>query len=48
LKTTERYVHLSKRHLGEVQTRIEQHRAAREIAEAEVQSRLDSEAQVVQ
>jgi integrase len=48
LKTTERYVHLSKRHLGEVQTRIEQHRAAREIAEAEVQSGSDSGIQVVQ
>ncbi len=39
LKTTERYVHLSKRHLGDVQTRIEQHRAEREIAEAEAQKR---------
>jgi integrase len=38
LKTTERYVHLSKRHLGEVQTRIEQHRAEREIAEAEARN----------
>lgn len=39
LKTTERYVHLSKRHLGDVQTRIEQHRAEREIAEVEAQKR---------
>ena len=37
LKTTQRYVHLSKRHLSEVQTRIERHRAEREIAEAEAQ-----------
>lgn len=35
LKTTQRYVHLSKRHLAEAQTRIEQFRAVREIAEAE-------------
>jgi len=35
LKTTQRYVHLSKRHLGDMQTRIEAHRAEREIAEAE-------------
>jgi integrase len=38
LKTTERYVHLSKRHLGDVQNRIEQHRAEREIAEAQVET----------
>lgn len=38
LKTTSRYVHLSKRHLGEVQSRIERHRAEREIAEAEDRS----------
>lgn len=37
LKTTERYVHLSKRHLAEVQGRIEKHRAEREIAEVEAQ-----------
>ncbi len=36
LKTTQRYVHLSKRHLSDVQ-RIEDHRAEREIAEAESQ-----------
>ncbi|MFZ0333742.1 MAG: site-specific integrase [Candidatus Acidiferrales bacterium] len=35
LKTTQRYVHLSKRHLAEAQKRIEQYRAEREIAEAE-------------
>jgi|SRR5579863_3006322 len=39
LKTTQRYVHLSKRHLAEVQTRIEQYRAEREIAEAEARKR---------
>jgi len=35
LKTTSRYVHLSKRHLAEAQARIEQYRVQREIAEAE-------------
>ena len=35
LKTTSRYVHLSKAHLAEAQKRIEQYRAVREIAEAE-------------
>jgi integrase len=35
LKTTSRYVHLSKRHLAEAQKRIEEYRAVREIAEAE-------------
>jgi integrase len=44
LKTTERYVHLSKRHLGDVQTRIEQHRAEREFAEAEARKTTDTEA----
>ncbi len=44
LKTTERYVHLSKRHLGDVQTRIEQHRAVREIAEAEARNAATVEA----
>lgn len=39
LKTTQRYVHLSKRHLAEAQTRIEQYRAVREIAEAEAAQR---------
>ncbi len=39
LKTTARYVHLSKRHLADAQTRIERHRAEREIAEAEAQKR---------
>ena len=34
LSTTDRYVHLSKRHLGEAQSKIERYRA-REIAEAE-------------
>jgi integrase len=37
LKTTQRYVHLSKRHLAEAQTRLEQFRAVREIQEAEVE-----------
>jgi integrase len=35
LKTTARYVHLSKRHLDEAQKKIEEYRAVREIAEAE-------------
>ena len=35
LKTTQRYVRLSKRHLEEAQARIERFRAQREIAEAE-------------
>lgn len=37
LKTTQRYVHLSKRHLCDVQSRIEKHRAEQEIAEVEAQ-----------
>lgn len=37
LKTTARYVHLSKRHLAEAQARIERYRAEREIAEVEAQ-----------
>jgi site-specific recombinase XerD len=44
LQTTRRYVHLSKRHLAEVQTRIETHRAEREIAEAEAQKQDESRA----
>jgi len=40
LKTTLRYVHLSKRHLVEAQTKIERYRAEREIAEAEAHSGL--------
>ena len=35
LKTTQRYVHLSKRDLEEAQARIELFRAQHEIAEAE-------------
>jgi integrase len=35
MKTTDRYVHLSKRHLSEAQNKIEKHRAEREIAEVE-------------
>lgn len=41
LKTTARYVHLSKRHLAEAQTKIERYRAEREIAEARVQSVME-------
>jgi len=37
LKTTQRYVHLSKRHLEQAQVKIERFRAEREIAEAEHQ-----------
>jgi integrase len=37
LQTTLRYVHLSKRHLAEAQQKIEQHRRAAEIAEAEAE-----------
>jgi len=37
LKTTSRYVHLSKRHLAEAQVKIERYRAEREIAEAQAQ-----------
>lgn len=44
LKTTQRYVHLSKRHLGDVQARIEQHRAEREIAEVEARNATLNEA----
>jgi integrase/recombinase XerD len=39
LKTTQRYVHLSKRHLAEAQRRIENFRAEREIAEAQAAQR---------
>jgi integrase len=39
LKTTSRYVHLSNRHLGEAQKRIEVYRAEREIAEAEARQK---------
>jgi integrase len=45
LKTTLRYVHLSKRHLSEAQDKIEKHRAEREIAEAEIRK---TETQAVQ
>jgi len=38
LKTTARYVHLSRRHLAEAQARIERYRAEREIAEAEARN----------
>jgi integrase len=39
LKTTSRYVHLSKRHLAEAQKRIEQYRIEREIVEVEAAQR---------
>ena len=39
LKTTSRYVHLSKRHLAEAQFRIQHFRTEREIAEAEAMAR---------
>jgi integrase len=48
LKTTSRYVHLSKRHLGDVQMRIERHRAEREIAEVEEMKAANSETARVQ
>jgi integrase len=38
LKTTMRYVHLSKRHLAEAQSKIERYRAEREIAEVAARS----------
>jgi site-specific recombinase XerD len=38
LSTTQRYVHLSRRHLAEAQRRIETHRAEREIAEFEAEN----------
>jgi integrase len=44
LKTTSRYVHLSKRHLAEAQKRIEEYRAVREIAEAEIAARQNQAA----
>ena len=42
LKTTSRYVHLSKRHLADAQKRIEEYRAAREIAEAEARHQTEA------
>lgn len=42
LKTTQRYVHLSKRHLVEAQKNIERFRIEREIAEAEQQKKAGS------
>ncbi len=45
LKTTMRYVHLSKRHLAEAQKRIEDYRAEREIAEAEAAQRVSEAVQ---
>jgi integrase len=48
LSTTLRYVHLSKRHLGDAQVKIEQYRAEREIAEVEEAKRAQSETQRLQ
>jgi hypothetical protein len=42
LKTTQRYVHLSKQHLEEAQKRRDDFRAALEIADAEQNARSDS------
>jgi len=45
LKTTQRYVHFSKQHLAEAQKRMEEFRAALEIADAErrIRARLRSD-----
>ena len=43
LSTTDRYVHLSKRHLCEAQSKIERYRAEREIAEAEEMKATESQ-----
>jgi integrase len=48
LSTTLRYVHLSKRHLGDAQVKIEQYRAEREIAEVEELKTAQSETQRLQ
>jgi integrase len=48
LSTTDRYVHLSKRHLSEAQKKIETYRTVREIAEAEEMKAARSESIVVQ
>ena len=47
LSTTERYVHLSKRHLGEAQAKIERYRAEREIAEVEERKAAQSEGALI-
>jgi integrase len=48
LSTTDRYVHLSKRHLGEAQKKIETYRAVREIAEVEEMKNARNGSTVVQ
>jgi integrase len=48
LSTTLRYVHLSKRHLGDAQVKIEKYRAEREIAEVEEAKRAQSETERLQ
>ncbi len=42
LKTTQRYVHLSKRHLAEAQTRIERFRAEQAALEEEMEKRAET------
>jgi integrase len=48
LSTTERYVHLSKRHLSDAQLRIERYRAEREIVEVEEMKATKTEAVRIQ
>jgi integrase/recombinase XerD len=48
LSTTDRYVHLSKRHLTDAQVKIERYRAGREIAEAEEMKAARNESTAVQ
>jgi integrase len=48
VSTTRRYVHLSKRHLGDAQVKIERYRAEREIAEVEEAKRAQGETQRLQ
>jgi site-specific recombinase XerC len=48
LSTTQRYVHLSKRHLYDAQVNIEKYRAEREIAEVEQDKQAESETQRLQ
>jgi hypothetical protein len=48
LSTTDRYVHLSKRHLTDAQFKIERYRAEREIAEAEEMKAARRESTAVQ
>jgi site-specific recombinase XerD len=48
LSTTDRYVHLSKRHLVDAQVKIERYRAQREIAEVEEMKKSEGEGVRVQ